>query len=122
LYGIWVVTNFTVDGASLPPPTAQRDRWRRLIIDDPDRLSYQRMDDVIVTRSAAIDAHAITLTNAPLSKLTIDRTGPDGLSLTGQVDGHTVSMTLRRLDLDSLPLYRNRFHWVQEYPDIPSEY
>jgi hypothetical protein len=118
LYGIWAVTDFTVDGASLPPPTAQRDRWQRLIIDEPDRLSIQSMDDVILTRSAAIDAHTITLNDAAL---TVDRPASDRLNLAGQIDGHHVTMTLRRLNLDSLPLYRNRFHWIQEYPDIPSE-
>ncbi|MFZ0714412.1 hypothetical protein [Mycobacterium sp.] len=76
------------------------------------------MDDVIVTRSAASDAHTITLNDAAL---TVDRPASDRLNLAGQIDGHHVTMTLRRLDLDSLPLYRSRFHWVQEYPDIPSE-
>jgi hypothetical protein len=122
LYGIWAVTSFTRDGASLPPLTTELDRWRRMIIDDPDRLSYQRMDDVIVTRTANIDTHAITLTDARQSTtLTIDRTAPDGLNLAGQLDGHTVTMTLRRLDLNRFPLNRNRFHWIQKYPDNPLE-
>jgi len=122
LYGIWAVTSFTRDGTALPPLTTERDRWRRLIIDDPDRLSYQRMDDVIVTRTAVIDAQTITLSDAPQStKLVIDRTAPDRLSLAGQFDGHRVIMTLRRLDLDRFPLNRNRFHWVQQYPDNPLE-
>jgi hypothetical protein len=122
LYGIWAVTSFTRDGASVPPLTTERDRWRRLIIDDPERLSYQRMDDVIVTKTAVIDAHAITLTDAPQSKFSINRTAPDGLNLAGQLDGHPVTMTLRRLDLDRFPLNRNRFHWIQQYPDNPLEH
>ncbi len=122
LYGIWTVNAFTRDGISLPPLTTERNRWRRLIIDDRDRLSYQRMDDVIVTRTAVIDAHTITLSDAPqLTKLTIDRTAPDRLNLAGQLDGHPVIMTLRRLDLDRFPLNRDRFHWIQEYPDNPLE-
>jgi len=118
LYGIWTVTSFTRDGVIVPPLTTQRDRWQRLIIDEPDRLSVQRMDGVIVTRAAVIDAQTITLNEVAL---TIDRTASDRLNLAGQVQRHHVTMTLRRLDLDKFPLRRDRFHWVQEYPDIPPD-
>jgi hypothetical protein len=120
LYGIWTVDTFTRDGTLLPPLTTQSDRWRRLIIDYPDRLSYQRMDDVIITTTAVINTHAITMagTEAP-STLTVDRTAPDRLRLSGQLSGHSVAITLQRLDLNRFPLYRNRFHWVQEYPNNP---
>ena len=120
LYGIWTVTTFSRDGAVLPPLTTQQHRWRRLIIEDPDTMTYQRMDDVLVTVPAAIDAHTITLSDAPLpATLTIDRTAPDRLRLSGQLDGQPVTMTLRRLDLDRFPLRRHSFHWVQQYPDLP---
>jgi hypothetical protein len=122
LYGIWSVTTFSLDGASLPPLTTQRHRWQRLIIDDPDRLTYQRMDGELVTTPAVIDAHRITLfAAAPPTTLTIDRTAPDRLHLSGQLDGQPVTMTLKRVDLDRFPLRRNGFHWIQEYPDNPLE-
>jgi hypothetical protein len=120
LYGIWTVTSFTLNGTSLPPLTTQQDRWQRLIIEDPDRLSYQQMDGEIVPAFADINAHTITLSDmgAP-TMLTIDRTTPDWLRLSGRLHGQPVTMMLRRLDLDRLPLRRNGFHWVQQYPDIP---
>jgi hypothetical protein len=122
LYGIWTVTDFTLGGAPLPPLTTQRDRWQRLIIEDTDRLSYQRMDGVIVTTNAAIDAHTLTIPDPPLTaKLNIDRTSTDRLNLSGHLSDRRVAMTLRRLNLDNFPLRRSRFHWVQEYPDIPLE-
>jgi hypothetical protein len=122
LYGIWTVTEFILNGTSLPPLTTQHDRWQRLIIEDPDRLSYQRMDGEIVPALADINAHTITLSamGAPTT-LTIDRTAPDRLRLTGRLHGQPVTMTLRRLNLDRLPLRRNGFHWVQQYPDNPLE-
>jgi hypothetical protein len=43
------------------------------------------------------------------------------LRLSGKLAGHPVTMTLRRLNLDSLPLRSNGFHWIQEYPEIPHE-
>jgi hypothetical protein len=122
LYGIWTVTTFTRDGAALPPLTTQQHRWQRLIIDEPDRLSYQLMDGVIITRAAVFDAHSITLADTPVpATLTADRPAPDQLRLSGQLAGHPVTMMLRRLDLDRFPLHRNGFRWVQEYPDNPME-
>jgi hypothetical protein len=120
LYGIWTVNTFILDGISLPPLTTQRDRWENLIIEDSDRLSYQRMDGVIITTTAVIDPHTITVSDAPRpTRLSVVRTAPDGLRLSGQLDGEPVAMTLRRVDLSRLPLYRHHFRWVQQYPDIP---
>jgi hypothetical protein len=88
LYGIWSVTQFSLDGASLPPLTSQPDRWQRLIIEDPDTLTYQRMDGELVTVPAVIDAHTITLSDAPGPRtLSVDRTAPDRLRLFGQLAG-----------------------------------
>jgi len=120
LYGIWTVDTFTRDNAVLPPLTTQRHRWQRLIIDNPDRLSYQLMDGVLITRAAVFDAHSITVADTPVpATLTVDRTAPDQLRLSGQLNGHPVAMTLRRLDLDRFLQRRNGFHWIQEYPDNP---
>jgi hypothetical protein len=78
------------------------------------------MDGVLITRAAAFDTRSITLADAPMpATLTVDRTAPDQLRLSGQLHGHPVTMTLRRLDLNSFPLRRNGFHWIQEYPDNP---
>jgi len=120
LYGIWTVTDFTLNGNSLPPLTTQKDRWQRLIIEDTDRLNYQQMNGEIVPAVAHIDAHTITLSDmgAPTT-LTVNRIAPDRLRLSGRLRGQAVTMTLRRLDLDHLR--RHSFHWVQEYPDIPPE-
>jgi hypothetical protein len=119
LYGIWSVTQFSLDGASLPPLIAQPDRWQRLIIDDPDTVTYQRMNGELVTVPAVIDAHRVTLFAAPLpATLTIDRTAADRLRLSGQLDGRPVTMALQRVDLNSFILRSRGFHWVQEYPDL----
>jgi hypothetical protein len=122
LYGIWTVTTFTVDGASLAPLTTQRNRWQRLIIEDPDTISYQQMNGNLVTTAALIDAHTITLSaTTPPGTLSIDRTGPDRLRLSGHLAGKPVTMTLKRLDLDRFLPRSHGFHWVQQYPDDPLE-
>jgi hypothetical protein len=122
LYGIWTVTAFSIDGASLPPLTTQRQRWQRLIIEDQSTLRYQQMDGVLVARPAVIDAHTITqLAAAAPTTLTIDRIGPNQMRLNGQLDGHRAAINLRRLDLGQFLRNRNAFHWVQQYPDNPLE-
>jgi hypothetical protein len=119
LYGIWSVKQFTAGGASLPPLITQPDRWQRLIVEDPDTVTYQRMDGELVTVPAVIDAHRVTLFAAPLpATLTIDRTAPDWLRLSGQLNGRPVTMALQRVDLNSFILRSRGFHWVQEYPDL----
>jgi hypothetical protein len=119
LYGIWSVTEFSLDGASLPPLTTQQDRWQRLVVEDLDTLTYQRMDGELVTVPAVIDAHRIALFAAPLTAtLTIDRTAPDRMHLTGKLAGRPVNMALQRVDLNSFILRSRGFHWVQEYPDL----
>lgn len=123
LYGIWTVTTFSLDGASLPPLTTERHRWQRLIIEDPERLTYQRMDGEPVTVPATISAHTIIISEPPLSAtLTVDRIGPDRLSLAGNLNGRPVAMVLKRFNLDRFRLRRNGFHWVQQYPDNPLEW
>jgi hypothetical protein len=120
LYGIWTVDTFTRDGVTLPPLITQQHRWQRLIIDYPDRLSYQLMDGVIITRGAVFTGHTISVSDTPVpATLTIDRIAPDQLRLSGKLHGHPVTTALRRLDLNSFPLRRYSFHWIQEYPDNP---
>lgn len=118
LYGIWSVTQFSLDGKSLPPLTTQPDRWQRLVIDDPDTLTYQRMDGELVTVPALIETHRITLFTTPPALLTVDRTSPDQLHLSGRLAGQPVAVALQRVDLNSFPLRSRGFHWVQEYPDL----
>ena len=119
LYGIWSVTEFAVDGASVPPLTTLQDRWQRLIIEDANALTFQRMDGELVTVPAVIDAHRISLFTAPLTAtLTINRTAPDRLRLAGKLAGRPVTIGLQRVDLNSFTLHGRGFHWVQEYPDL----
>lgn len=123
LYGIWTVTEFRLDGTVLPPLTTQQDRWQRLIIEDPNRLTYQRMDGELVTAAAVIGVHGISFFDAPSSaRLTVERPDPERLRLIGQLNRRPVTMVLQRIDLDRFPLRRHGFHWVQQYPDNPLEW
>ncbi|WP_278265372.1 DoxX family protein [Nocardia sp. AG03] len=120
VYGIWTVTTFVRDGVDVVPSTTDRTRWRRLVFDEPDWATYQRMDDRLVDVRATIDAatHRIDLYPSrgtrrdPLASFTFRSPGADRLTLDGTIDGHAVTMTLDRVDVDRLPLRDNTFRWV----------
>ncbi|WP_406003850.1 DoxX family protein [Streptomyces sp. NBC_00829] len=120
LYGIWNVDEFSIDGVRNPPLTTDKQRWRRVVIDSADIVTIQRMDDSLDGHIAAIDmnGHSITLLKMadPTWKatLTLQRPADDLLTLDGEVDGNLLHLRLHRLDLDTFPLVRRGFHWVQE--------
>jgi hypothetical protein len=121
LYGIWEVTDFTLDGTSRPPLTTDETRWQRLIFDAPAAVTYQRMNGELVD-VAATGTDILTLTTSgvadqpPLATLTVDRPAPDRLRLDGHLDGRPVTIALQRKSLDDFLLLNRGFHWVQEQP------
>jgi hypothetical protein len=115
LYGIWSVTEFTLDGKLLPPLTTDENRWQRLVFDEPEVVTYQRMDGELVTAPAQVDSQTITL---PELDATFGFSQPelDLLHLDGRLGDQPVTMALERVDLNSFTLRSRGFHWVQEYP------
>jgi hypothetical protein len=61
LYGIWSVTEYTVDARPVPPLTTDQNRWRRLIFDEPGKVTYQRMNGELVTAPATVDDHVVAV-------------------------------------------------------------
>jgi hypothetical protein len=47
---------------------------------------------------------------------TFTRTGPDRLSVTGQLDGSPYTLELRARELDEMLLLSRGFHWINEVP------
>ncbi|MCU1640080.1 MAG: DoxX family protein [Nocardia sp.] len=121
LYGIWSVTEFTRDGQPVPPLLTDETRWRRMVFEDPGVAIYQRMDDGMVPVLTEFDsgAHRLTL-RAPaasdaLATLTYDRPAPDRLTLTGELEGHPVTLSLTLVDSDRMPVRQGGLHLVQDY-------
>ncbi|MBF6191221.1 DoxX family protein [Nocardia sp. CDC186] len=126
LYGIWAVTDFSVDGKTLPPLTTDGLRWQRIVF-DRDGVTVQRMDGQLVPVLAMVDPDARTVVMAappaaagagpqPLGSFGFDRPAPDRLTLTGTLAGQPVSVALTSVALDDFPVRGRGFHWVQEYP------
>jgi hypothetical protein len=125
LYGIWAVTEFTQNGAALPPLTTDNNRWQRLIF-DVTGVAYQRMDGAVIPAVATIDNDTFTLavadpTRPPgppvsLATFTFRQPTPDRLQLDGNANGRPAAIDLERVDLEKFPLRSRGFHLIQEYP------
>jgi hypothetical protein len=56
LYGIWNVSELSIDGQFRAPLLGDYDRWKRAVFDFTDRLAFQRMDDSFARYGAAINS------------------------------------------------------------------
>jgi hypothetical protein len=65
LYGIWEVTEFSLDGTPRPPLTTDEIRWKGVIFDSPGVVTYQRGG------------------HAQMATLAVDRSASDRLRLDG---------------------------------------
>ncbi|NKY32911.1 DoxX family protein [Nocardia speluncae] len=123
LYGIWSVSEFTRDGEPAPPLLTDETQWRTVVFEHIGQLSYQLTDGTLVTAPGTIDpaTHRIevpadTAGGTPAAALTFDQPTPDRVTLNGELGGHSVSMTLHRLDPDQFTLRSTGFRWIQEQP------
>jgi uncharacterized membrane protein YphA (DoxX/SURF4 family) len=122
LYGIWDVDQLTIDGQLRSPLLGDYGRWRRVVFDFPEFVSFQRMDDSFVGYRVEIDTNSNTLVLTKSgdknwkANFAFQRIVPDQLILDGQMDGRKVRMKLQLLDRKNYLLVSRGFHWVQENP------
>jgi uncharacterized membrane protein YphA (DoxX/SURF4 family) len=122
LYGIWEVTQMSIDGEPRPPLLTDNARWRRAIFDFPTRMAFQRMDDSMARYGAAIKVNDKTLALTKdddkdwKADFVFQRPAPEQLILDGLMDSHKVHMQLQLLDRRKFLLVNRGFHWIQELP------
>lgn len=119
LRGIWNVDEFDWDGASRPPLLTDRDRWRRVIVDRPERITVELMDDSQQNFSAQWNQENVSLQSvesvARNGSIVLQHPQADQLLISGQIGGHSLNLRLRRVNLSDNTkfLLTNRgFHWV----------
>jgi uncharacterized membrane protein YphA (DoxX/SURF4 family) len=119
LRGIWNVEQFDWDGAPRPPLVTDRDRWQRVILDRPERITIQLMDNTQQDFYSQWSRQNVSLRSAELPEkngaIAIQNPQADQLVISGQIGGHRVSARLQRVDLSDTTkfLLTNRgFHWV----------
>jgi len=122
LYGIWAVEEYTIDGKLLLPLISEEARWQRVVFD----TKYATR---ILPMNGASERYWIQL-DKPHQKFSLGRPGgspwkadffytnpsPGTLILTGQMDGHRIVATLRRVDERQFLLTSRGFHWISEHP------
>jgi uncharacterized membrane protein YphA (DoxX/SURF4 family) len=122
LYGIWNVDELSIDGQARSPLLTDYDRWRRVVFDFRERVTFQRMDDSFTGYGASINVNDNTIALTKNSdknwkgNLTYQRVAQDRLILDGNMDSHKVHMQLQLVDRSKFLLVNRGFHWDQEYP------
>jgi uncharacterized membrane protein YphA (DoxX/SURF4 family) len=133
-YGVWDVDDFSLDGVLRQPLVTDGTRWQRLVFDDFDTASIQRMDGtVIVARLLRDTTHqTMTLTyggdprpamqdaTGPKWRAVLHdaATSPDAVSLEGQYDGRPMSVHLRR-STHSFALAPHHTEWIRRKRPLP---
>jgi hypothetical protein len=122
LFGIWEISQLTVDSQPSPALVTDSSRWRRILIDRPGGIYIQTMDDSLHFYRETIDTHKHSLelasSTVPSFKSSLTFTRPDSthLVLDGTLDRHAVHMALTFRDPNSYLLRSRGFNWIQEYP------
>jgi hypothetical protein len=120
LYGIWEVTQMSVDGQPRPPLLTDNARWRRAIFDFPQVIALQHMDDSLAYYRAAINLQDKTLVLTKgadknwKANLAFQRPVQDKLIVDGRMDDHQLHMELQLTDRNRFLLVKRGFHLIQE--------
>jgi hypothetical protein len=120
LHGVWNVERMTIDGQERPAVLNDYDRrWRRVIFDTPQRVTFQRTDDSLARYDAVLDMTGRTLeirkgaSRSWRAHFTFDRAGEDRLQMNGEMDGQILNVQLRRVDVDTFKLLNSPFRWIR---------
>ena len=122
LYGIWDIDQFVIDGQLRSPLINDYDRWRRVLFDYPQLITFQRMDGSMARYSAAVNTQDKTLDLTKFSdknwkaNFTFQRGPEDHLVLDGTMDGRKMHMDMKLMDRNKFLLVNRGFHWIQERP------
>jgi hypothetical protein len=121
-YGVWSVEAYSADGQLRPPLLSETTRWRRIIVDFPERLTVQYVDapqERFFLKQDTGKSFILNRRGDPnwKTELAYQEIGPDALELSGQLDGHQVRAKLRREDESKFLLTSGGFHWINEYPN-----
>ncbi len=127
--GVWFVDTLVAGGVPRLPLVTDSDRWQNVIFDNPSHLTFQFMNgrEIMYAMHLADDDKSFTLAsgdNPPVKgTFTIDRSGPNSMTLQGQFGSQAITAQLKRIDLsdpEEYPLMNRGFHWVNPSVNNPS--
>ena len=122
LYGMYDVETFIQNSDTLAPLLTDPVRWRKLMIDWEGFVSVKKMDNQLERLAVEIDTVEQTLTLNTFADTTrkhvLDyrRPLPEALVLEGVLMDDSVSIHMKRFDLNQYLLVSRGFHWINEFP------
>lgn len=133
-YGIWNIDRMTIDGVERAPLLTDNDRWRRIVVQYPGSIQFQRVNDTWAGFSATTNLAANTIVMTTLvnpqaamanpasterqevGRFTLEQPAPDKLILDGTVNGKRLRMETSHFDPGQFRLSSAKFKWVQDRP------
>jgi hypothetical protein len=134
LYGIWNIDRMMIDGVERAPLLTDYDRWRRMVVQFPGSIQFQRMNDTWAGFAATTDLTAKTIVfttfanpqaaaqnpaNAErkeIGRFTIEQPTPERMILAGTLSGKTFRMETSYFDPETFRLKAATFKWIQDRP------
>ncbi|MCQ6958143.1 hypothetical protein [Mucilaginibacter aquariorum] len=122
LYGIYNVQSFVRNKDTIPPLKTDTTRWDKLTISYEGRAKVFMSDDTSRTHDFKIDTlkHTIVMYNyadtVNKAYYTYSQPQKDILQLKGTFKKDSVTINLKKIDLNKFRLINRGFHWVNEYP------
>jgi hypothetical protein len=132
LYGIWTIDRMTINGVERAALVTDYDRWRRILIQVPTAITFQRMDDTFTGIGAKLNDATKTFALSrgggpalpgttpppakPVGSFKYQQPSSDKLILDGELDGKKIRMEASAFDLQNLRLLQSRFRWIQDNP------
>ncbi|GAA3957889.1 hypothetical protein [Mucilaginibacter dorajii] len=122
LYGIYDVQSFVRNKDTIAPLTTDTTRWRKLIISYAANARIKLMNDTLKNYSFKIDSttHSIVINSYTdtlkrnLFRYTEAKNGD--LLLKGMWDRDSLTISLKKFDLNKFKLINRGFHWISETP------
>jgi hypothetical protein len=120
LHGIWNVDAMEIDGKVRPPLVTDKERWRRVIFDQPGILAVQLMSDSRERYGLLLEKNVMTLRKRDdatwKTSFTYAHPKPGLLTLEGTLDSRKIRATLHREKTPEFQLTTRGFHWINERP------
>lgn len=120
LYGAYNVDEFIVNGQTHPATFTDDLRWRRVTFERYNIVGILPAEGPVRRYRVNLDQAdgkltlSDTIPGSWQSQFTFEQTPSASLILRGEMDDRKIQATLRRMDLKSIPLYENGFHWITE--------
>lgn len=119
LFGVYNVDEFIVDGQSRPAVLTDDARWHRVTFERYNLMAIFPGDSPVQRYKIKLDPSKRSLQLSKIvpgswkASFSFEENSPTQLTLRGEMDGRKIQASLHLVELKSLPLYENGFHWIQ---------